>query len=294
MKKPPYGILFYFLIPFFFSFTPVKEKPIKIALTKASPNYINWIKKGDSSIILIDLNNLKPLEAIQELHSCAGLVLTGGGDIDPALYNFVGNKEDCRDIDRNRDMLEKAMIDEALKLKMPILGICRGEQMLNIVMGGALITDIPSFIKSEYPVKKPITDRESATTDETVAMDLGSKKEGLVEVVHQSDDYLHCYHTVRLDSKSLLRSIIGFDTGFVTSNHHQAVQRLGNGLKKNAQSSDSIIEGIEWNDAKDKSFMVGVQWHPERMDTSNAFSGKLLHRFLAEAKRYVAKMKDVK
>jgi len=294
MKKTPYGIIFCFLIPFFFSFTPVKEKPMRVALTKASPNYINWISKGDSSIIIVDLNNLKPLDAIQQLHYCAGLILTGGGDIDPALYNFVGNKEDCRDIDRNRDMLEKAMIDEALKLKMPILGICRGEQMLNIFMGGTLITDIPSFIKSEYPVKKPITDRESATTDETVAMDLGSKKEELVEVVHQSNDYLHCYHTVRLDSKSLLRSIIGFDTGFVTSNHHQAVQRLGNGLKKNAQSSDSIIEGIEWNDARGKSFMVGVQWHPERMDTSNTFSGKLLHRFLAEAKKYAATLQKVK
>jgi putative glutamine amidotransferase len=93
---------------------------------------------------------------------------------------------------------------------------------------------------------------------------------------------------------SLLRSIIGFDTGFVTTNHHQAIQTLGNGLKKNAQSADSIIEGIEWNDAREKSFMVGVQWHPERMDTSNAFSGKLLHRFLAEVKKYAATLQKVK
>ena len=264
MKKTPYGIIFCFLIPFFFSFTPVKEKPMRVALTKASPNYINWISKGDSSIIVVDLNNLKPLDAIQQLHYCAGLILTGGGDIDPALYNFVGNKEDCRDIDRNRDMLEKAMIDEALTLKMPILGICRGEQMLNVFSGGSLITDIPSYMKLKN------------------------------QVIHQCDDYLHCYHTVRLDSTSLLRSIIGFDTGFVTTNHHQAIQTLGNGLKKNAQSADSIIEGIEWNDAREKSFMVGVQWHPERMDTSNAFSGKLLHRFLAEAKKYAATLQKVK
>lgn len=264
MKKTPYGIIFCFLIPFLFSFTPVKEKPMRVALTKASPNYINWISKGDSSIIVVDLNNLKPLDAIQQLHYCAGLILTGGGDIDPALYKNDGNKEECKDIDRNRDILEKAMIDEALTLKMPILGICRGEQMLNVVLGGSLITDIPSYKKLKN------------------------------QMIHQCDDYLHCYHTVRLDSKSLLRSIIGFDTGFVTTNHHQAIQTLGNGLRKNAQSADSIIEGIEWNDARGKSFMVGVQWHPERMDTSNTFSGKLLHRFLAEAKKYVAKMKDVK
>jgi putative glutamine amidotransferase len=264
MKKPPYGIFFCFLIPFLFSFTPVKENPIKVALTKASPNYINWIKKGDSSIIMVDLNNLKPMEAIQKLHDCAGLVLTGGGDIDPSLYQNADNEKECKDIDRNRDILEKAMIDEALILKIPILGICRGEQMLNVFSGGSLITDIPSYMKLKN------------------------------QVIHQCEDYLHCYHTVRLDSKSLLRSIIGFDTGFVTSNHHQAIQRLGNGLKKNAESPDGIIEGIEWNDAKGKSFMVGVQWHPERMDISNAFSGKLLQGFLAEAQKYASKMKNVK
>lgn len=294
MKKLPYGILFCFLIPFFFSFTPVKEKPMKVALTKASSNYINWIKKGDSSIIVVDLNNLKPMEAIQELHGCAGLVLTGGGDIDPSLYQNADNEKECKDIDLNRDILEKAMIDEALTLKMPILGICRGEQMLNVVLGGSLITDIPSFMKLKSQVKKPLTNGVNIGVEEAVAIDLGLGKKEPAEVIHQCDDYLHCYHTVRLDSTSLLRSIIGFDTGFVTTNHHQAIQRLGNGLKKNAQSPDGIIEGIEWNGAKGKSFMVGVQWHPERMDTSNAFSGKLLQRFLAEAQKYASKMKNVK
>ena len=151
MKKIPFVILFCFLIPFLLSFTPIREKPIKIALTKASPNYIDWISKGDTSIIVVDLNNLNPAEAIQKLHDCSGLVLTGGGDIDPSMYKYEGNKENCKDIDLNRDMLEKALIDEALLLKMPVLGICRGEQMLNVVLGGSLITDIPSYHEIEKP-----------------------------------------------------------------------------------------------------------------------------------------------
>lgn len=260
MKLNLRGLLFFFLLPFFFSFTPSGHKPMKIALTKASPNYTNWIKKGDSSVIIIDLNNIDPAGARLKLRECSGLVLTGGGDIDPSFYQPDGKKEDCRDIDLNRDKLERAMIDEALSLNIPVLGICRGEQMLNVALGGSLITDITTSVG----VKQIVT--------------------------HQSEDYLHCYHTVRLESGSFLQSIIGFDTGFVTSNHHQAVSRPGKGLKMNAFSADGIIEGIEWENARTRPFMVGVQWHPERMDVTNAFSGKLLQRFLEESRKYSSKL----
>jgi len=295
MKKFEYRIFLCILIPFLFSCTPGKEKHVKVALTKASPNYINWIKKKDSSIIVIDLNNLKPDEAIQKLHDCAGLVLTGGGDIDPALYKNDDKNEVCKDINRDRDILEKVMIGEALALKMPILGICRGEQMLNVVMGGSLITDIPSY----WRLKNHSGNEMNKAAEEAVVArpDMkhpGPVNKGPAEVIHQCDDYLHCYHAVRLDPLSLLRNIIGFDTGFVTSNHHQAILTLGKGLKKDAQSADSIIEGIEWNDARGKSFMVGVQWHPERMDTSNAFSGRLLSCFLAEVRKYASTLHKIK
>jgi len=294
MKKLPYGFIFCFLIPIIVGCTPIREKQIRIALTKASPNYINWIKKGDSSVIVVDLSNLKPAEAIQELNRCAGLVLTGGGDIDPALYKNDDKNEMCTDIDRDRDRLERSMIGEALSLKMPILGICRGEQILNVVMGGSLITDIPSYkkLKNHIQNEKDQAAKETVAVDRVVENKRMSKKEP-AEVIHQCKDYLHCYHAVRLDPKSLLRSIIGSDTGFVTTNHHQAILALGKGLKKNAQSADSIVEGIEWNDAREKSFMVGVQWHPERMDTSNAFSGRILQYFLTEIKKYASTAQKV-
>ena len=292
MKKNPSGILVCFLIFFLFSFTPDKDKPFKVALTKASPNYINWIIKGDSSIKIVDLNNLKQAEAIQKLHECDALVLTGGGDIDPSLYKNEDINKVCRDIDQNRDKLERAMINEALTLKMPILGICRGEQMLNVVLGGTLIPDIPSYIKSKSQINNLSPGRVNTGMETAIALQPDKMNESAV--VHQCDDYINCYHKVRLDPASFLHSIIGSDTGSVTSNHHQAVLTLGEGLKKNAQSADSIIEGIEWKDTIEKSFMVGVQWHPERMDLSNPFSGKLLQKFLTEAKKYALKPQDVK
>jgi putative glutamine amidotransferase len=293
MKLTSYRALIVFLLSFLFSYTQINGQPFKVALTRSSPNYISWLTQGDSSIILIDLNNLNPAEAIQKLHECAALVLTGGGDIDPSLYNNDDKNKVCQDIDKNRDILEKAVIIEALALKMPILGICRGEQMLNVALGGTLITDIPSYLKSKSQVSNPSANGANTSMETAVTVDLEGKKEPGV-VIHQCDDYVHCYHSIRLDPASYLHDIIGSETGVVTSNHHQAVLTLGNGMKINAQSSDGIIEGIEWKDAREKSFMVGVQWHPERMDLSNPFSGKLLQKFIEETKKYALKLQNVK
>ena len=153
MKKIKPGILILFILPLIFSFTPANEKPIKIALSKSSPNYVKWIHKRDSTIILIDLAGMKPEDAMLKLLDCDGLLLTVGGDIDPANYMGTENKDLCTDIDRERDVLEKAVIENAQTLKMPILGICRGEQMLNVSRGGNLIIDIPSYKKKKYQEK---------------------------------------------------------------------------------------------------------------------------------------------
>jgi putative glutamine amidotransferase len=270
MKKTPFRILFLFLIPIILSFTPVQERPVKIALSKSSPNYINWIAKGDPSAVIIDLSVLKPDEALKELQGCSALLLTGGGDIDPVMYKNKRDRKVCTDIDAKRDKLEKTAICEALSLKMPILGICRGEQMLNVVLGGTLITDIPSYMRSK------------------------GKDKPVIEVKHQCEDYIHCFHQIRVEPASLLHAITGSDTGSVTSNHHQAIDNVGKGLIISAKSPDGITEAVEWKEPKGKSFLMGVQWHPERMDLSSKLSGKLLEKFLAEARRYSLKHQNVK
>jgi putative glutamine amidotransferase len=285
MMKIPLGFLLAVSIPLLFSFSPGNEKPLKIALSKGAPNYSDWLHRGDSSIVIVDLGGLTPPEAIKKLQECAGLVLTGGGDINPSEYNNASEKEFCTDIDLNRDRLEKALIAEALKLKMPVLGICRGEQMLNVYSRGYLISDIPNYKKRKAEEANSSAKEINTGAEQPVPLDFGIRRDPS-EVIHRCEDYLHCYHTVRLDSTSLLRRMLGSDTGFVTTNHHQSVLKPGMDMKANAQTADGIIEGIEWKNPEGKSFMIGVQWHPERMDTANAFSGKLLQRFVSETRSY--------
>ena len=293
MKKMKYGFFTLFLIPVLFSFTPGNQKPLKIALSKSSPNYVNWLHKGDSTLVIVDLGGLKPAEAVQKLRECDGLLLTGGGDIDPAIYPASGDKSLCTDIDPERDNLEKALIEDALGHKMPILGICRGEQILNVFQGGSLIVDIPSYKKQKIADENKTVDGSMTGMAVAVVVERDMKNDPAA-LLHQCDDYTKCYHTVWLNKSTLLYSIIGVDSGYVTTNHHQAVLTLGKELRLNAHAADSIAEGIEWAKGDDKSFLLGVQWHPERMETSNPFSGKILFRFLAEVKRHILILENTK
>ncbi len=229
-----------------------QDSGLRIALSKASPNYINWLKRADSTIEVVDLYPMSIDAAMLALETCSGLVLTGGEDVYPGIYGTAADTLRCGDIDRHRDSLETAAIAKALDRGLPVAGICRGQQILNVWLGGTLFTDIPQ--------------------------DVGTK------VIHRCDDYLSCFHTVVVAKGSLLDSIARADSGALTTNHHQAVRMLARGLKANAWSADSLIEGIEWADPANKPFMIGVQWHPERMDDASPLSGPLVRRFVAECR----------
>jgi putative glutamine amidotransferase len=232
---------------------------MKIAVTKATSNYINWLKKGDSTLIPLDMYPMNIDSALQGLDHCAGLLVTGGEDVQPEYYGKAGEKHLCTEMDPRRDTLEIALIKKALEMKMPVLGICRGEQILNVTLGGSLIVDIPAHFE-QLP--------------------------RIYHIIHQCSDYLNCFHQVHVFPNTLLHSIAGCDTGFVNTNHHQAVEGLAPGLVCNARSYDGLAEGIEWEVSQNKSFLIGVQWHPERMDTSNALSGKLLKEFIKRSKEF--------
>jgi putative glutamine amidotransferase len=235
-----------------------RAKPLRIAVSKASPNYINWLKKGDSLVIIKNLYSLPLDSAVKELRQCSGLLLTGGEDVQPDLYGKENEIGFCGETDPHRDTLEITLIRTALQLKIPILGICRGEQIINIALGGTLIVDIPSYQLQ------------------------AAGQVGRV-VVHQMEDYMHCFHPVTILHNTILYSIVKTDTGTVTSNHHQAVEIPSPDLQISAQAPDGITEGVEWKQPQDKSFLIGVQWHPERMDTANALSGRLLKQFIYQS-----------
>jgi putative glutamine amidotransferase len=236
-----------------------KREPVKIAVTKASANYINWLKKGDSTLVIVNMYPLDPDSALRELDRCSGLLVTGGEDVQPEYYGKESEKHLCTETDPRRDTLEMALIRKALDKKIRVLGICRGEQIINVTLGGSLIVDIPSHF-----LRLP----------------------RIYHVVHQCEDYLKCFHPVNIFPNTLLRSVTGCDKGIVTTNHHQAVDQLAPGLVLNARSEDGLTEGIEWESPEGKSFMLGVQWHPERMDTSNCLSGKLLEEFISRSQIY--------
>lgn len=231
---------------------PETAVPVRIAISKASSNYINWLKRADSTVVIVNLWPMSIDSAMGILETCSGLLLSGGEDVYPGIYGMENDTARCTEIDRHRDSLEIAVIARAFDLGLPVMGICRGNQILNVYLGGTLYIDIPQ--------------------------DHGKG------VIHQCDDYLNCFHPVYPADSSLLRSISGVDSADVTTNHHQAVRVLARGLRANVFSADTLTEGIEWADPKDKPFLLGVQWHPERMDETNPLSGPIAKAFVKACK----------
>jgi len=240
--------------------TQVEQLPVKIALSKGSPensyaNYYNWIRSVDSTAICQDMYAMPLDSALKLFKGCSGLLLTGGTDINPGLYGKAYDTARCWPIDHHLDSLELTLIDSAVAWGMPILGVCRGHQMLNVALGGSLIVDIPSDFDTS--------------------------------VSHQCEDFLSCFHTVSIDTGSLLYGISGTDSGDVTSNHHQAADQVASPLKAVAHTSDGLVEAEEWMNPAGKCFLLGVQWHPERMEPGDPLSGPIAVRFLDECRKYV-------
>jgi len=160
-----------------------------------------------------------------------GILFAGGEDVDPALYEDQTKYKNVQ-VDRARDDFEFALLDRALDRRLPVLGICRGIQLINVKFGGTLYQDLPSDANLELSHKQP-GDRSAPTH----AVTLTDPESRLAEVFHGS-----CR---------------------VNSLHHQAIKRLGRGLKVTAHSEDGLVEAIEA--ASDYPFLMAVQWHPEEM-----------------------------
>lgn len=162
-----------------------------------------------------------------------GVVFTGGGDIDPKYYgqsSFPGQPAlDVSRINPDRDISDLNLMKIAIARNLPTLGLCRGLQVMNVAAGGSLIQDIP------LQVKDPLVHRDPARA-------------------------VFTYHNISISSGTKLAGLIGGGTLQVNSLHHQAIAGLGSGLTVSARSSDGLIEAVEM---ADKTFMMGVQFHPE-------------------------------
>lgn len=178
-----------------------------------------------------DRADLCDAEAAAEMCDLAqGLVLTGGDDLSPDMYGADPHPR-LGPISPLRDRFELALARAALQADLPVLGICRGMQVLNVAAGGGLIQDIESCIPGAH------AHRISAPR-------------------------WYPTHSVTLASQSILRKVSGRDVIMVNSFHHQAVGPAAPGFQVTARSGDGIVEAIEKTDSR---FAVGVQWHPEAL-----------------------------
>lgn len=178
-----------------------------------------------------------------------GLLLTGGGDIDPLLFGEEPLHQ-SGEINPLRDAYEMRICQEALEQNLPMLGICRGMQIMNIVTGGGIYQDIGV---------------QAGTTLKHI----------------QQAPRSYGTHSIFVEDNTLLTDLWENKRTVVNTLHHQSCSTLGKGFIASARSADGLIEAIEHTD---KRFAVGVQWHPEAMKTEEM--GLLFTAFLKAAAAY--------
>lgn len=188
-----------------------------------------------------------------------GLYLTGGDDIDPHYFNKEPHP-DLGKVDPLRDQFEIELVHEMLSLHKPILGICRGSQIINVALGG------------------------------TMYQDLLAEKDGRLIQHTQYRSLQYSSHAVKVKKSSLFYQIVKKETIHVNSNHHQANDTLGANLHTVAVSEDGVIEAIE---RRGTPFVIGVQWHPERLlERSDAVSKLIYISFVNEAREVQNHLSD--
>ncbi|MDD5863753.1 MAG: gamma-glutamyl-gamma-aminobutyrate hydrolase family protein [Firmicutes bacterium] len=174
----------------------------------------------------------KPKHAAFWAKHLNGFLFTGGGDPDPKYYGQAMLPQ-CGATNASRDEFELALLKAVISAGKPILGICRGEQILNVALGGTLIQDIPS-----------------------------QRPEAAAENHRDNDHRRNPSHPARVLPGTFLHSLFGCEELLTNSIHHQAVDTLAPGMRVCALSPAGIVEGIE---AEDGRFLLGLQWHPEAL-----------------------------
>ena len=224
------------------------SRPLRIAVTRGGAThpesharYGAWLRAADPTVHVVDiLDDAAPVE------SCDGLLLSGGADIHPAYFGESDPDLLSRNVDRARDGMEFDAWARARKRRLPVLGICRGLQLVNVALGGSLILDLQWTGISGH----------GKAADRDVA------------------------HSITIEPASLVHSLTGTTTCRVNSAHHQAAGRVADTLRVTARSDDGVIEAMEWAETAAEQFLLLVQWHPERDTHNPALAGDIARTFL--------------
>jgi putative glutamine amidotransferase len=199
-----------------------------LALHHIQEYYIDFVANNGGIPLL--LPSISTTEDVAELiNRLDGVIITGGPDLDPVLYDE--ENRDARGVNALRDNYEIALAVESKRQAKPLLGICRGLQVMNVAYGGSLIQDIPTEVPGAHPHVR-------------------------------GADEVDNIHPIILVRESFLTPLYGSDEKVCNSSHHQSLKRLGEGLTLVAQSDDGIVEGVQ---DFSQFCLVGVQWHPERL-----------------------------
>src|SRR5206468_2592542 len=228
----------------------MKDVPV-IGITRCSrlDDYVASIEHSGARARVLEVSE-SPRAVLQTID---GVLLTGGGDVDPAFYG-EDRHPSVEDAEPGRDEFEIDLARRAMEQDFPILAICRGSQVLNVAAGGTLVQDIPTAVATDlaHSITEP---RDCVAHD--------------IQVV--SDSRLHAALGNAVNPACACR---------VNSRHHQSVGKLGHNLIASATAPDGIIEAIE---APVAAFCVGVQWHPENFWKTGEFK-PLFDAFIDAAK----------
>lgn len=215
------------------------------------PAYLAAIRASGGIPVVLPLDLTEP-DLSQIVDTFDGFLFTGGPDIHP-FYFGEETQAHCGNVCLRRDRMELALLPLVLAARKPVLGICRGVQLLNIGLDGDIYQDIPSQFPEEFPI------------------------------AHSQPFYYDTpSHTVTVAPGSLLFELAQSDTIKVNSMHHQAVRRVAPGLTATGHAPNGLIECVE---KPDYPFFIGVQWHPEYLWEQDAAAARLFDRFVEAARQ---------
>jgi putative glutamine amidotransferase len=210
---------------------------IAIAPCRAMADYLESIKRAGGEPFELDYDRDSPAEVVGRSN---GLMLTGGGDVNPALYGEAPHST-FQASEPGRDEYEIALVKEAMKADLPLFAICRGMQVLNVALGGTLVQDVPSMVNGALNHSVP-------------------------------EPRYHLAHEVWVANGSLLFQLmkekLDGESCQVNSRHHQAVKDIAEGWEVSGTAPDGVIEAIEQPGAV---FRLAVQWHPENFFRTGEF-----------------------
>jgi putative glutamine amidotransferase len=219
--------------------------------TRKIEKYLEAVRHAGAEAIPISLG-LSSDELKQIAQTLDAVLLPGSpADVDPERYG-AARRPECADADPDRERTDFTLLEHCLAEGKPVLGICFGAQTLNAFLGGTLIQDVPSETGS------------SVTHD-------WDREQGEPEA----------FHTARIEPESRLAQLAQSNEAVVNSSHHQSIQKLGRQLRVTSCAPDGVIEAVEWTG--DSNWIMGVQWHPERMAGTDPLAQALFRGFVAAA-----------